>query len=235
MSYSRSVTLLLLLPVLARAPTVPIQSSTLLDAPPCPDPYGIHAYAHPDDCGAFFLCTNGTLTFEYCENGLLFDGHGAVHNHCNYNWAVDCGNRKADYTPISSPGCEYQFGMYPESDSCSTSYIKCIHGDPHQAHCDPGLVYNAKTHTCVWPDELIPFCNPEAIVGFKCPHKLPPHSAAAKFWPYPRFPVPSDCGRLITCVDGHPRLLTCGEGKLFDSVSLTCLDPEEVPHCSNGV
>ncbi|XP_024872359.1 protein obstructor-E [Temnothorax curvispinosus] len=230
MSYSRSVTLLLLLAVLARA-----QGAALLDAPPCPDPYGIHAYAHPEDCGAFFLCTNGTLTFEYCENGLLFDGHGAVHNHCNYNWAVDCGHRKADYTPISSPGCEYQFGMYPESDSCSTSYIKCVHGDPLQAHCDPGLVYNAKTHTCVWPDELIPFCNPETIVGFKCPHKLPPHSPAAKFWPYPRFPVPSDCGRLITCVDGHPRLLTCGEGKLFDSVSLTCLDPEEVPHCSNGV
>lgn len=72
------------------------QSITLQDAPPCPDPYGIHAYAHPEDCGAFFLCTNGTLTFEYCENGLLFDGHGAVHNHCNYNWAVNCGNRKAD-------------------------------------------------------------------------------------------------------------------------------------------
>lgn len=45
-----------------------------------------------------------------------------------------------------------------------------------------------------------------------------------------RFPVPGDCGRLITCVDGHPRLLTCGDGKLFDSVSLTCLDPDDVPH-----
>ncbi|XP_011338898.1 protein obstructor-E [Ooceraea biroi] len=229
MGYPRSVTLLLVLAVLARA-----EGATLFGAPPCPDPYGIHAYAHPEDCGAFFLCTNGSLTFEYCENGLLFDGHGSVYNHCNYNWAVQCGDRKVDWTPISSPGCEYQFGMYPDSDSCSTTYSKCIHGESHQAHCDSGLVYNAKTHTCVWPDELIPYCNPEAIVGFKCPHKLPPHSPAAKFWPYPRFPVPGDCGRLITCVDGHPRLLTCGDGKLFDSVSLTCLDPDEVPHC-NGV
>ncbi|XP_032677846.1 protein obstructor-E [Odontomachus brunneus] len=228
--YLRSVTLLLVLAVLAR-----VQGATLLGAPPCPDPYGIHAYAHPEDCGAFFLCTNGSLTFEYCENGLLFDGHGAIHNHCNYNWAVQCGHRKVDYTPISSPGCEYQFGMYPDSDGCSTTYVKCIHGEPHQAHCDPGLVYNAKTHTCVWPDELIPVCNPEAIVGFKCPHKLPPHSPAAKFWPYPRFPVPGDCGRLITCVDGHPRLLTCGDGKLFDSVSLTCMHPDDVPHCSNNL
>ena len=45
-----------------------------------------------------------------------------------------------------------------------------------------------------------------------------------------RFPVPGDCGRLITCVDGNPRLLTCGDGKLFDSVSLSCLDPDELPH-----
>lgn len=94
--------------------------------------------------------------------------------------------RSLSDTPISSPGCEYQFGIYPESNSCSTSYIKCIYGEPHQAHCDPGLVYNAKTHTCVWPDELIPSCNPEAIVGFKCPHKLPHNSPAAKYWPYPR-------------------------------------------------
>lgn len=65
-------------------------------APHCPDPYGEQAYAHPDNCDQFFLCTNGTLTLETCENGLLFDGKGAVHNHCNYNWAVDCGERKHD-------------------------------------------------------------------------------------------------------------------------------------------
>jgi hypothetical protein len=34
---------------------------------------------------------SGTQTLETCENGLVFDGHGAVHNYCNYNWAVDCG------------------------------------------------------------------------------------------------------------------------------------------------
>ena len=34
---------------------------------------------------------SGTLTEEVCENGLVFDGYADVHNHCNYNWAVDCG------------------------------------------------------------------------------------------------------------------------------------------------
>jgi hypothetical protein len=60
----------------------------------CPEPYGEQAYAHPDHCDQFFKCTNGTLTLETCENGLLFNGKGAVHNHCDYNWQVDCGTRK---------------------------------------------------------------------------------------------------------------------------------------------
>ncbi|XP_003705809.1 cuticular protein analogous to peritrophins 3-D [Megachile rotundata] len=230
MSHPRIVTLLALAVFL-----LSVEGTTLLGAPPCPDPYGIHAYPHPESCNAYFLCTNGTLTLEYCENGLLFDGHGSVYQHCNYYWAVNCGDRKADLTPHSTPGCEFQFGLYPISDSCSTTYIKCVHGHPEETHCDAGLVYEPKSHTCVWPDQLLPYCNPEEIVGFKCPHKAPSHGAAAKFWPYPRFPVPGDCGRLITCVDGHPRLLTCGEDKLFDSVSLSCMDRDELPHCANNL
>lgn len=66
------------------------------DAPACPEQHGVQAYAHPESCNLFFLCTNGTLTVEQCENGLLFDGKGAVYHHCNYHWAVQCGERKAD-------------------------------------------------------------------------------------------------------------------------------------------
>ena len=43
-----------------------------------------------------------------CENGLLFDEElaltDAVHNYCVYNWKVDCGARRRDDTPQSSPG-----------------------------------------------------------------------------------------------------------------------------------
>ncbi|KAH1013166.1 hypothetical protein HUJ05_012190 [Dendroctonus ponderosae] len=140
------------------------------DAPQCPEQHGVQAYAHPEACNIFFLCTNGTLTVETCENGLLFDGKGAVHNHCNYNWAVHCGERKAD-----------------------------------------------------------------PVVGFKCPTKVPSGSPAARFWPYPRFAVPGDCHRLITCVNGHPRLITCGEGKVLDDKTLTCEEPENVPQCYNSL
>ena len=54
----------------------------------------------------------------------MFDGHGAIHNHCNYNWAVDCGKRVYDDTPISSPGCLYQYGIYPVGEGCQTTFFK---------------------------------------------------------------------------------------------------------------
>lgn len=101
------------------------------------------------------------MTLEQCENGLLFDGKGAVHNHCNYNWAVDCGARKHDQVPFSTPGCEFAFGIYPDSDQCSTSFLKCAFGEPHETPCEPGLVYDERIHGCNWPDQLLETCNPE--------------------------------------------------------------------------
>lgn len=69
---------------------------SLVGAPHCPDTYGLAVSGHPEYCDKFYKCENGTLTLETCENGLLFDGKGAVHNHCNYNWAVHCDKRLAD-------------------------------------------------------------------------------------------------------------------------------------------
>ncbi|EEB16744.1 Peritrophin-1 precursor, putative [Pediculus humanus corporis] len=194
----------------------------------CPE-HGVLTYPDPVLCDHFYLCVNGTLTYEQCENGLLFDGKGAVHNHCNYNWAVHCGHRKADLTPISTPGCEYQFGIYPDGPECSTNFIKCEYGVPHLKPCEPGLAYDEKIHKCNWPDLLLDKCNPEAVVGFKCPTKFPADSVAAKFWPYPRFAVPGDCTRLVTCINGFPRLINCEEGKLYDEHSGTCEEAELVP------
>lgn len=64
-------------------------------------------------------------------------------------------------TPISSPGCEYAYGIYPESHECSTYYIKCAGGEPHQSSCEPGLAYDDRIHGCNWPDKLLEICNPE--------------------------------------------------------------------------
>merc|ERR1711993_142699 len=101
----------------------------------CPEPYGLLLYPHEQYCDKFYKCANGTLYEEVCENGLVFDGHGAVHNHCNYNWAVDCGKRVYDDTPISSPGCLYQFGIYPVGEGCQTTFFKCAAGVAYETPC----------------------------------------------------------------------------------------------------
>jgi len=201
--------------------------------PYCPDVYGLATHPHPEYCDKFYLCENGTLTLETCENGLLCDGKGAVHNHCNYNWGVDCGKRFNEIAPISTPGCLYQFGIYSKTTGCDTSYIKCAYGVPYESPCTPGLVYDDKSHSCIWADELLDRCDPEHVVGFRCPDKVEPDTIAYKFWPYPRFTIPGECGRLITCVNGYPRLITCGDGKVVDEYSLTCDDPINVPKCAN--
>merc|ERR1712212_237254 len=143
----------------------------------CPEPYGLQLYPHEQYCDKFYKCANGTLTEEVCENGLVFDGHGAVHNHCNYNWAVDCGKRVYDDTPISSPGCLYQFGIYPVGEGCQTTFFKCAAGVAYETPCYKGLAYNPEIHVCDYPDS-VPYCEKqsEGVVGVKCPqaHELPP-------------------------------------------------------------
>ncbi|KAH7984500.1 hypothetical protein HPB52_022138 [Rhipicephalus sanguineus] len=67
----------------------------------------------------------------------------------------------------------------------------------------------------------------EPIVGFRCPDKVT--GPGAKFYPYPRYPHPADCTRLITCVNDKPRLISCGYGKAFSHYSYTCEDAANVP------
>lgn len=90
-------------------------------------------------------------------------------------------------TPTGNGICEYQFGIYADSPECSTTYVKCEYAVPHQLPCQKGLVYDERIKACNWPDLLLEQCNPEAVVGFKCPAKVDPKSQAARFWPYPRF------------------------------------------------
>ena len=96
--------------------------------------------AHQRIIVQFYKCANGTLTLETCGNGLLFDESralaGSAHNHCAYNWEAECGARPADNTPISTPGCEYQFGIFPSGEGCFASYTKCANGIPKEVEND---------------------------------------------------------------------------------------------------
>merc|ERR1712117_920719 len=119
----------------------------------CPEPYGLQVYPHEQYCDKFYKCANGTLTEEVCENGLVFDGYADVHNHCNYNWAVDCGKRVYDDTPISSPGCLYQYGIYPVGEGCQTTFFKCVEGSPRIHYCGDNSVFDSQTLTCIYYED----------------------------------------------------------------------------------
>ena len=209
----------------------------------------VQVYADPDSCNRFYKWENGTMSLDTCENGLLFDEQralaGSAHNHCSYNWEAECGARPAEDTPISSPGCEYQFGIFPSGEGCFASYTKCANGIPKevdkyshnystlkrlntcQVYCQLGLAYDHRIHTCNWPDLLMEYagCNPSAALGdFRCPSNEELSPLAQRFFPFPRFPVAKDPKLYIICVDGVPRLNTCTAGTLFSEATLSCED-----------
>ena len=46
---------------------------------------------NPDDCSSFYLCSpDGTATLEHCHEEEMFDDLLLI---CNYDYAVDCGER----------------------------------------------------------------------------------------------------------------------------------------------
>merc|ERR1712168_478648 len=104
----------------------------------CPEPYGLQTYPHEGYCDKFYKCANGTLTEEVCENGLVYDD-----------------------TPISSPGCLYQYGIYPVGEGCQTTFFKCAKGVAYETPCYQGLAYSAEKHVCDYPDN-VPYCEKQS-------------------------------------------------------------------------
>jgi len=157
----------------------------------------------------------------------------AVHNYCTYNWKVECGLRPRDDTPISSPGCEYRFGIFPLGDGCRQSYTQCSFGTPTEVPCEDEnvnipttlmLSYNAKTHTCDWPDLLLDIgCNPQEMFGFSCPATRSFVGTKNElFAPFPRFSLEDNDKVYLMCVGGQPRLQSCGAIDVWDPETLTC-------------
>jgi hypothetical protein len=62
-------------------------------------------------------------------------------------------DKQRDDTPLSTPNCPYQFGIFPVT-SCSPSYIKCAGGAAFETPCDTGTVYDERIHACNWPDQV---------------------------------------------------------------------------------
>lgn len=179
---------------------------------------GLFSYPNKDHCDRYYMCTNGTFTEEACPNGLAYGQMGAVYQHCAYNWNVDCANKKTA-EPIASPGCPWQFGIFPiaANGRCSIDYFVCEWGVPEPKRCSPeGLFYDDRIKGCQWADQLN--CKSEALLNFKCP----PEDEDNPYWPYPRYYHTKQ--DVVVCVNEQPRLVHCNEEQTVDPSSLACID-----------
>lgn len=179
---------------------------------------GVFSWENKDHCDRYYMCTNGTFTEEACPNGLSYSQMGAVYQHCAYNWNVECGNKKSP-GPIASPGCPWQFGIFPiaANGQCSIDYYVCEWGVPETKRCQPeGLFYDERIKGCQWADQL--GCKSEALLNFKCPQE----DEDNPFWPYPRYYHNKQ--DIIVCVNEQPRLVHCNEEQIVDPGSLSCLE-----------
>lgn len=179
---------------------------------------GVFSYENKDHCDRYYMCTNGTFTEEACPNGLAYSQMGAVYQHCAYNWNVDCGRKKTS-EPLASPGCPWQFGIFPiqSAGRCSLDYFVCEWGVPETKRCSPeGLFYDDRIKGCQWADQL--GCKSEQVLNFKCP----PEDEENPYWPYPRYYHTKQ--DVIVCVNEQPRLVHCNEEQMVEPGSLACVD-----------
>lgn len=179
---------------------------------------GVFSWENKDHCDRYYMCTNGTFTEEACPNGLAYGQQGAVYQHCAYNWNVNCGNKKTA-EPIASPGCPWQFGIFPivQNGRCSIDYFACEWGVPETKRCSPeGLFYDDRIKGCQWADQL--GCKSEGLLNFKCPSE----DEDNPYWPYPRYYHTAQ--DVIVCVNEQPRLVHCNEDQLVDPSSLACIE-----------
>ena len=66
--------------------------------------------------------------------------------------------------------------------------------------------------------------------GFKCPSKPEKQEAFDTSDPHPKYPDPADCAKFYICLNGvSPRAQGCELGLVFNTLTLSCDSPENVP------
>lgn len=196
----------------------------------CPYSYGF--FPDPYQCDKYYECRKGKPKLRMCGDGLLFSSKSPLYEYCDYPFQVDCGNRKERQEPYVTPHCPHKFGLFPHEDPKNCSYFwMCVDGQPKSLTCQPGLAFNPKTGTCQWPN-LVKTCKIHRHIsyGFRCPKETPLHLQV--FAQAPRYPHPTDCNKYFICLYSFEvRMMACPKGKVYNSVTLQCDKPSNVPEC----
>ncbi|XP_025831412.1 protein obstructor-E [Agrilus planipennis] len=161
-------------------------------------------------CDRYWECVDGQAELYDCPNGLVFVGkHRGVTEGCDYPWRANyCEGRQQANGPLSTEHCEWLYGIFGHESSC-TRFWTCWNGTATEQLCIGGLLYNEKTHSCDWPDNVEgcqkhPLCNDDANGNV---------------------PLGKSCNRYWQCQGGYPRLQRCPAMLVFDRRSRRCVVP----------
>ncbi|XP_059612841.1 protein obstructor-E-like [Phlebotomus argentipes] len=182
-------------------------------------------------CDAYLECRDGVPEEKLCPDGLLFNEKAGVFTYpCSYPIDVECPQgRQALQAAQPTDDCPHQFGYFRLGDASHCGqFMNCVDGRGFTFDCPEGLAFNKDTYRCDWPDQ-VPDCDAEAFLGFSCP--APPPGFGPEETRFYR--SPHDCQRYFICLDGRPRLHSCGEGNAFNDLTNACDGIENVTSCYN--
>lgn len=192
----------------------------------CPEKNGRFAVAN--QCDAYTECIDGVPEQKLCPEGLVFNPDARFNYPCGYPIDVDCEGRPGRQPTQATAECPHQYGYFKVGDHqhCG-QFMNCVDGRAYVFDCPEGLAFNEATYRCDWPD-LVPDCDAEAYLGFRCP-ETPEPSALGN--PIQLYRSNSDCQRYYICANGRPRLHNCGEGNAFNVQTNACEAAENVTGC----
>lgn len=204
----------------------------------CPQSDG--KFMSDEQCDAYIECTDGVAVEKLCPDGLLFTQRNETDGDCTWSPLTICKNRTRLQDPNPTNECPRQFGFYRigDEDHCG-QYHNCAHGVATLTKCLNGLAFNKETYRCDWPD-LVSDCNVEAFLGFTCPPPINTNDTSERNQEAEvdtedgklrYFRNPKVCRTYFACVNGRPRLYSCGKYLAFNEETGLCDHYVKIPEC----
>ncbi|XP_062713076.1 uncharacterized protein LOC109421758 isoform X2 [Aedes albopictus] len=177
----------------------------------------------PDYCYRYFKCVSGSPFPMICPNEQWFDER---QQRCRDSSEVECVIE--DESPRPPPTAGVCNGVsngiqVPNPRACNQFYV-CANDVGFSQVCGFGLWFDEDQQACLPPGEAYCDLGPPTTTTI-APH---PWALCDDVPNYSYVPSPNYCYRFFQCIDGAPFPMICRGNLWFDSVSQTCMDPEEV-------
>lgn len=137
--------------------------------------------------------------------------------------------------------CPKLFGRFRNELHCDT-FFACFFNQPYLIYCPPPLLFSTETKNCEWPEDSdCPPPKPTTTTKKSTERQTTTESSVVstteattttvKAYDCPKpggfFPDPEDCTAYYFCEDNVGTKMHCAEGKGFNSLHLSCNEPND--------